>query len=132
MSRVWARFVPAAVKKNKFSAQKTADGFPSKLEASVYQQLLLRERAKDIKDIRRQHCVDLGLGVRWKVDFSFTECATGQTVWAEAKGIEDRGYKLKLKMWRNGAGPGRIEIWKGTWQRPHLVEVVVPSLVRHD
>lgn len=111
---------------HKYGAVKTADGFPSKLESAVNQILFLRERAGEIRNIRRQHRVDLGFGILWKVDFSFELCATDETVFCEAKGIEDATYKHKVKMWRNGAGPGKLEIWKGDYRRPVLVEVISP------
>lgn len=112
--------------KNKYNAVRTADGFPSKLEASVYQILKLREKAGDIKDIRRQHVVDLGYGVRWRVDFSFVDCKTGERIYAESKGVECEGYRLKRTMWKNGAGPGLLEIWKGNHTKPRLVETIEP------
>lgn len=124
----WNRFRT----KNKFGAKRTADGFPSMLERAVYHVLLLREKAGEIRDIRRQHCVDLGLGVRWKVDFSFEVVATGLRRFAEAKGLEDAGYKIKKRMWKNGAGIGELEIWKGSWRRPALAETVIPNNINQQ
>jgi hypothetical protein len=118
--------------RHKYGATRTADGFPSKLEAAVYQILCLRERAGEIKDIRRQHCVDLGYDIRWKVDFSFTECATGETVWAEAKGQWTADASIKLRMWKNGRGPGKLEIWRGDYRRPQLVEVIEPKKMKAE
>jgi hypothetical protein len=114
-------------RKNKYNAKRTADGFPSKFEAAVFQILLLRERAGEIRGIRRQHCVDLGYRIRWKIDFSFTDVDSGRTVFAEAKGFPDQVYKMKLKMYRNGAGEHKLEIWKGTWRKPYLAEVFDPA-----
>ena len=113
----------------KFGATRTnhaGRSFASKLEASVFDLLTLREKAGEIRDIRCQHTVDLGFDIRWRVDYSFEEVATSERVWAEAKGLETPDYALKLKLWRNGCGPGRLEIWKGTHVRPRLVEVVKP------
>lgn len=101
-------------------------GFASKLEASTYQILCLREKAGEIKDIRCQHTVDLGFGVSWKIDFSFTRTLTGETVFAESKGFQDPVYKLKLRMWKHGAAKGLLEIWGGSWQKPVLVEIIKP------
>lgn len=115
---------------NKYNRTRTANGFDSKLEEAVYNILLMRERNGEIKDIRRQHTIVLQEGKRttrivWKCDFSFTDIKTGKTVFAEAKGFQDRVYLLKLKMFR--AKPqGRLEIYKGTYQRPFLAEVIEP------
>ena len=115
---------------SKYRAKRTADGFPSKLEASVYQMLLLREKAGEIKNIRRQHAVQFACGPRWKVDFSFTDCATGETVYCEAKGAELETYRLKKRMYAGCPvleSAGKLEIWKGTYARPVLVEEIKPG-----
>lgn len=125
------RFNQAVGKLHKFGAEKTADGFPSKLEASVYQTLLLRVEAGEIRDIRRQHQLRFPCGVGWKLDFSFVECATGDTVYCEAKGAEVETYRLKKTMY--GGCPylesaGKLEIWKGTHRNPVLVETISPKI----
>lgn len=112
-------------KRNKYGAQPT-DGFPSKLEAAVFQMLCFREKAGEIRDIQRQAHVDLGFGITWKVDFSAHHVATKQTFWVEAKGAWTEAALLKLRMWRNGAGPGPLEVWKGNYRKPELVETVYP------
>lgn len=118
-------------KTNKYGAVRTAGGFPSKLEASVYQVLCLRIKADDIRDLRRQRTVTLQEGpanqrITWKVDFSF-ETREGETVYVEAKGFETEAYLLKLKLWRHH-GPGPLEIWKsGGPGYPVLVETVIPA-----
>ena len=111
---------------NKFGNQRT-DGFSSKLEAAVFQILQLREKAGEIADIRQQVTVDLTCGIRWKVDFSFYDEAAMRRVWAEAKGCETDRYRICLKLWRGGHGPGDLEIWKGRWQNPTLVDIVKPQ-----
>jgi hypothetical protein len=110
---------------NKYHAKRQG-GFSSRLEYSVYQLLLTRERAGEISDIRKQHCVDLTAAcISWKVDFSFIEKSTGLRVWCEAKGLEKSDYRIKLKLWRV-YGPGTLEIWKGSAARPFVAEIVVP------
>jgi hypothetical protein len=61
------------------------------------------------------------------VDFNFLDLKTKKRVWVEAKGCETERYRLCLKLWRGGHGPGELEIWKGSWQRPILVEIVKPD-----
>lgn len=119
MKRPWMR-------RSRFGSVRS-NGMSSKLEASVYQLLVLREKAGNISDIRQQHAVDLSCGIKWKVDFSFIDNETKERVFAEAKGVETERYRLCLKLWRGGHGPGRLEIWKGGYQRPQLVEIVTPK-----
>lgn len=116
----------------------------SKLERAVYQILLLREKSGEIKDIECQRSVELGTEtftsarsgavktrkVKWKPDFSFTIVKTGSRVWCEAKGVETRLYRKQLNLWRGGAGPGDLEIWKGDYRRPYLSEIVRPITKR--
>lgn len=112
--------------KNKFRAVRT-NGMGSKLEAAVYQILLLRQKAGEISDIKQQVSVDLSCGIRWKVDFSFFDKCRDLEVWAEAKGLETERYRMCVKLWRGGHGPGLLEIWKGSYQRPILKEIVIPK-----
>ena len=110
---------------NKYRAKAT-NGFPSKLESAVYDILVQREADGEISEIRRQHTVILQDGpanqkISWKVDFSFIK---EDILWfAEAKGIETESYKLKLKLWR-ALCTNPLEIWKGSYQKPKLVEIV--------
>lgn len=111
--------------RNKYKAKRT-DGFPSKLEAAVYQRLKERELIGAIKDIKRQQLVVLQEGgkdvrITWRVDFSFI--MDGKLCYAEAKGIETSDYKIKLKLWKKNP-PALLEIWKGNYRYPRLVEVV--------
>lgn len=114
---------------SKYGAKKTADGFPSKLERAVYEMLLLREKKGEVKDVRRQHRVDLVAGVSWKIDFSATDTKTGKTIFVEAKGIETSDYKIKKKLFKE-FGTGLLEIWKGNYHKPKLAEVITPASLR--
>lgn len=109
--------------------------FSSKLEASVFQQLKLREAAGEIRNILVQqtvrvcgptgHACDHKCKIDYIPDFSFQYVASGERGFCEAKGFETPHWKLKLRMWRH-YGPGPLELWKGTWLRPVLVEVITP------
>lgn len=112
---------------SKFYNTRTGSGFSSKLEESVYQILTLREKAGEIRSITQQVTVELICGIRWKVDFAFIDVKTKKSVWAEAKGCETDRYRLCLKLWAGGFGPGPLEIWKGRWEKPMLVEIVTPK-----
>lgn len=116
--------------RNKFGAV-ASGGFPSKLEEAVYHLLRVREGAREIKDIKRQQSVVLQGGPRetritYRVDFSYYEIATKQTVWVEAKGFQNDVWKMKIKLWRIH-GPGRLEIYGGHHKRPGLKEVIEPT-----
>lgn len=109
----------------KIKATKT-NGFASKLENSVHEILLKRQADGEIKDIRIQHTYEIVKGLRWKVDFSFEDCATGQRIYCEAKGFPTDVYKLKLRMYKIH-GKHRLEIWKGSYKKPVLVEIIEPE-----
>lgn len=114
-------------KRNKFRAQKTPDGCGSRLESSVLDYLKKREFLGEIGNIQQQAKVFLSAAsIGYRADFKFTIKATGETVWAEAKGLELEGWRLKKKLW-SCYGPGRLEIYKGTYQKIRLDEVLVPK-----
>lgn len=124
-------------RKGKFNARKTTvDGitFASALEAAVYDNLKLRAGLGEIKDIQLQDSVRLkekceacGDGpVNYKVDFSAVDVETGDKFWIEAKGVKTRTYKKRERLWRE-QGPGRLEVWQGSWRCPRLVEVIIPG-----
>jgi hypothetical protein len=107
--------------RNKYNAVRTGD-FPSKLEASVYGMLKLREAQGEIKDIKRYPSVKLmGGAVTWKIDFSFVEVKSGNLVYCEAKGVSTADFRLKLKIFKTEM-PASLEIWRGTAKRPFLSE----------
>lgn len=113
-------------KRNKFNAVKTGDGFPSKLEAAVYQILLLKQKAGLIRDLWRQHSLHLIAGINWKVDFSYVNVETGEGEFAEAKGVETETYRLKLKLYRK-FGTAKLLIYKGSYYKPYLHEIIKPE-----
>ena len=117
------------MRRNKYRAVRTADGFPSKLEASVYGLLQLRERLGEISELKRQQKIVLLDGapkerITWRIDFAFTE--NGKMAYAEAKGVEDRAFKLKLKMYKANP-PAKLYIYKGNYRRPFISEIIEPK-----
>lgn len=112
-------------KRNKFGAVST-NGFPSKLEAAVYAIHEMRVLAGEIRDLKRYPSVALTKRIRWKVDMSYTICATGEPGFTEAKGAWTADANLKLNLWRE-QGPGKLEIWQGDHRSPRLTEVVTPE-----
>jgi len=117
----------ALTKGNKFSAE-AGEGFPSKLEGAVHQMLLLRERAKEIRNIQRQVRVELTKSaIATKVDFSFEESPLWETVYCEAKGVATERWQLLRKLWAH-YGPGKLEIWGGSHHRPKITGIVIPEV----
>ncbi len=120
---------PKPKRKPKYGAKRTSRGdlgFASKLEASLYDLLILREKAGEINQIRSQPRVLLSdAKISWKVDFSAHHIPTNQTLYFEAKGVSTADFRIKLKLWRF-YGPGPLELWKGNYQKPELVEIIFP------
>lgn len=113
-------------KKNKFSAQRTGD-FPSKLEASVYQMLLLREKAKEIRNIERQVRIELtDAAIATKIDFRFEEAPEWNRVCCEAKGVSTERWNLLKRLWAY-YGPCKLEIWGGNYTRPKIMDIITPK-----
>ena len=110
------------VTKSKFNA-KRSNGFASKFESAVYDLLLLREQSGQIKDLQQQVSVKLPSGIVWKCDFGFTEVVTNEFVLCEAKGVETSDYKLKLRLFLHAYPKQRLEVWKGSYQRPMLAKI---------
>lgn len=111
-------------KKNKFKAART-NGFSSKLENAVHEILLLREKAGEISDIKCQQSVKLTEAqISYRTDFSFVT-KDNKTCWVEAKGYEGETWRLKKKLWKY-YGPGPLEIYKGSFTKPFLDEVIIP------
>jgi len=94
---------------NKYGAKRTIgnDGFKydSKFEAGVADELLLRKKAKDIKDYDRQFKVEIwcyrenglkAFKVSHKVDFRVHN-NDGSYELIEAKGVETADYKMRRK-----------------------------------
>lgn len=116
--------------KGKFGNQRVeTDGysFASKLEASVYQILKLREKAGELKILQAQDHVYLtDARIGYIPDFKCEDLITGLDFWVEAKGYASDVWPLKKKLWKF-YGPGKLEVWKGTHQRPFLDETITPK-----
>lgn len=111
---------------NKYKA-KSANGFPSKFEAAVYEYLLFRELAKEISEIKRQQTVYLtDAKIAYKVDFSYHDLKSEKTIWVEAKGFPTDVWRLKKRLWAI-YGPGPLEIFTGNYKKPSLTETILPK-----
>jgi len=100
--------------------------FSSKLEASVYDLLRLREKSGEIEDIRCQHTVYLtDARIAYIVDFSALISGSNDRIYIEAKGYETAVWRIKRRLWIN-YGVGHLEIWKGSYTKPFLSETIIP------
>ena len=112
--------------KHKYNAVKS-NGFASKLENAVYDILKLREKAGEIKNIQCQDAVELtDAKIRCKIDFSFIDCKSKKKVYCESKGVITERWRIIKKLWQI-FGPGKLEIWKGNYKNPKMVEIVIPN-----
>jgi hypothetical protein len=119
---------------HKYKAQriKTRDGhsFASKLEGSLYEQLLLRVKAGELKNLKCQVQVRLtDAAIILKPDFSAEDAKTGQTIYIEAKGYETPEWRIKVRLWEY-YGPGPLEIWKGSHKYPKYDKTVFPKTAK--
>ena len=100
--------------------------FASKLEASVYGILKLREKAGEIKILQVQDHIYLTIArIGYIPDFKCLDLKTNEEFHVEAKGYPNDTWPLKKKLWKF-YGPGRLEIWTGSHVNPALTEVITP------
>jgi hypothetical protein len=101
--------------------------FDSQLERALFDQLKLRERAGEIKDLQAQDTVYLtDARIMMKPDFAYTDCATGAREWAEAKGFETTDYRIKRRLWKF-YGPGPLHVYGGSASRLVFKETILPK-----
>lgn len=98
--------------------------FASKGEAGLYDHLLMREKAGEISDIKTQVQVYLtDAKILYKPDFSYIE--NGKIRFAEFKGFECGIWRIKRRLWKF-YGPAPLEVYKGTYPRLKITEVIEP------
>ncbi len=128
--------LPSFFMANKYGAIPTVDrsgrSFSSKLEASVYQVLLLRQKAGEITSIECQvpvlvcgtlgHECDSRSKVVYIADFKCIK-KDASIFYVEAKGMPTPTWQIKKRLWRHHIQIP-LEIWGGSWQRPHLMETL--------
>lgn len=112
---------------NKFKSQKVSYDnytFASKLEASLYHMLKLREKSGEISDIKCQETIYMTLArIIYKPDFSFIDNKTNTKIFAESKGFETNSWRIKRRLWEY-YGAGNLEVWRGSYTRPYLHEII--------
>lgn len=106
-----------AISRNKYRAVRTiVDGvaFHSKRESEAWQYLKIRERAGEIKDLKRQVPFELygstkdgsitQLICRYVADFQYFDVKKNQTVIADSKGVKTALFILRSKMMKASHG----------------------------
>lgn len=100
-------------KKNKYGNHIIYDpitkkkAYDSKLEREYHQELLLREKVGDIRDVKQWPSVELLPDIRYKPDFYYVDVETEQEIWVDTKGVIGERYRLIRKIWRL-FGPGTL------------------------
>lgn len=111
----------------KYKSKKVSlDGhsFASKLEASVYGMLKIRELQGEIKLLQVQcHVYLTEARILYIADFK-CETINKEELYVEAKGFETSDWRIKRRLWQH-YGPAPLEIWGGTHQRPFLKETLI-------
>lgn len=101
--------------------------FQSKLEAAVYEYLKARKDAGEIEILQVQdHIYLTDARVPYIADFKCLDVHKNEEFWVEAKGYESPVWPTKKKLYRF-YGPGRLEIYKGTYKNPILDEIIIPK-----
>lgn len=116
-------------RKHKYGASKTERhgmSFSSKLEASLYDQLLLMQMAKEIKSIQVQDHVYLtDARIQYIADYKCL-MADDTTEWFEAKGFETPVWRIKRRLWMH-YGPGKLHIYMRCGSGLKLDETIIPK-----
>jgi hypothetical protein len=103
-------------------------GCASKLEAAVHRILLDKEVLGLARDIKQQVQVHLTRAeILYKPDFSYFDNETNQTAFVEAKGFATAVWAIKKRLWKH-YGPGRLEIYTGSYKYPKLTEIIIPRM----
>ena len=114
---------------NKYGAKKVSwsgRSFASKLEAAVYQVLMLQMKAGEISGIECQDSIYLtDARILYKPDFRVI-AEGGEEYWVEAKGFKTPEWAIKKRLWKC-YGPGRLQIYTGSHAHPVLSETIIPK-----
>lgn len=106
--------------------------FSSKLEESVYQIILLREKAGEIKLSQCQHKIYLTEArIGYVADFYCEDLPSGIPFWIEAKGFITERWGIVKKLYKF-YGPGKLEIWGGNYRNPQLIETITPKVTEGE
>lgn len=117
-------------RRTKYGQKKTelaGQTFDSKAEATLYQELLLREKAGELENLRRQVRVSLTKSkIIYIADYCAFDTSKQKDIYFEMKGFETDVWKIKRRLWTE-YGPSELHIYKGDYRRLKLHEVIIPD-----
>lgn len=116
--------------RSKFGNKKTEHAgrsFDSKMEASGFDMIMMRERGGELTFKRQQVRIDIlnfmGIRIYYIADF---ECEDSSGLfYIEIKGMETDIWKIKKKLYKV-FGKHRLEIWKSKGKSIYLDETIEP------
>lgn len=106
----------------------------SKLEKALGDYLNGLVMAGDLSDLKEQVRVRVCCRspdcrhdekIEYIADFSAIETKSGERIYIEAKGFDEPKWRLKRRLWKH-TGPGRLQVWKGSYKKFYLDEEITP------
>lgn len=120
-------FLPKKAKYGQDRVELDGRSFASKLEAALYSQCKLEEKAGIIRiDKVQDHVYLTEARILYIPDFRIVDLKSGKAVWREAKGFETERWLVIKKLWKH-YGPGPLQIYKGSYNRFKLAEEIIPA-----
>jgi hypothetical protein len=121
-------------KRNKYGNKEAAPcklnhAHRSKLEGSVCAMLQLDKQSKIIQTEQHVHLTNAR--ILYIPDFTLQNVITGSISYAEAKGFETPEWRIKRRLWKH-YGPAPLQIWRGTYQKPFLDEIITPEVEQKE
>lgn len=103
----------------------------SKLEAAVCDQIYLKEIGGELRHLKHEDtirfdCLECGEKRAYIPDFKVQDVKSEEIYWIEAKGFADKRWARNKRLWKR-FGPGRLEIYGGTWRGLTLDLVIIPT-----
>lgn len=95
----------------------------SQLEASVCAVLSNNPNVEVLQ--HEDHIYLTRARIGYIADFKCKLKLSNDLFWVEAKGYQNDRWPMKKKLWKF-YGPGPLHIYKGTYMKPYLDEVVIP------
>lgn len=109
---------------NKISSSSDGRSFQSGLERKLYEELLLREKVGEIKDLKCQVSVYLtDAKILYKPDFYCFDFKRNCEIWIESKGFDTAVWAIKKRLWKF-YGPGILQIYRGNKKGVFLQEEI--------
>lgn len=100
----------------------------SQLERAVCALIRARELAGEIIHEKHEDRVAIGRAKYvYFADFRVRDAKTSEVFWIEAKGNEKGGRWPTTKRQWQAYGPGKLEVWKGSYKRPFLAKTIYPE-----